>query len=251
MANENKSLLDQGTHPMSRAMKSGAKPRQHSGGKPIADSAGVKMYREPQVDPYDNPEGYTQETIDVEKPVMEAGESVESRVGSILDENSELMQRAGNFGRMQAGQTGAGSSSMAARAAQSSIMDVALPIAQQDAQTAAKFKELGFNYDAMLGQMNEAQKLKFEELDKTHSLSQEILKNTQDFQRWSLERGWSEELTGNMMKLYSSVAQQGLAGMANMAGSQQVTSQEGKDFTQAWKDAISSLTAISNLDLAF
>ncbi|TFH85275.1 DUF4214 domain-containing protein [Billgrantia azerbaijanica] len=62
-------------------------------------------------------------------------ETVQGLLGRILAEDSPLMQRAANQGTQQAARRGLLNSSMAAGAAQGAMIDRALPIASQDAQT--------------------------------------------------------------------------------------------------------------------
>lgn len=213
-------------------------------------SAEVSPFTPIEVEPYDNTEGYDESLISgVEAPTLSDETSVEARIGSLLDSNSDLMRRAQSFGEAQASKMGALGSTGGIRAAQSSLYDVAESIATKDAGTAAAFEQLGFNYDAMLGEMNEQQRLNFETMDKQQGISNQLLNQTQDFQRWSKERGWSEDLTSDMMTMFTSLGKTALSSMASMAGSSEVTGAEATDFQQAWQDTIESLGSISTLDL--
>jgi len=65
-------------------------------------------------------------------------DSVESRIGRIASSGSDLMKRAKQEGYNAANRRGLLNSSMAVGAAQTAVLDRALPIAQQDAMTAGQ-----------------------------------------------------------------------------------------------------------------
>lgn len=74
---------------------------------------------------------YTPETRQVNQPT----ETVQGQVNSILSKDSPLMQRARTMATQQMAQRGLVNSSMAVGAGQAAMVDRALPIAQQDANT--------------------------------------------------------------------------------------------------------------------
>lgn len=74
---------------------------------------------------------YTPET----RAVNQQTETVQGQMNSILSQDSPLMQRARTMAAQQMAQRGLVNSSMAVGAAQSAMIDKAMPIAQQDAST--------------------------------------------------------------------------------------------------------------------
>lgn len=60
-------------------------------------------------------------------------DSVQGQLGSMLDSNSPLMKQAATMGKQQANQRGLLNSSMGVGAAQNSMINAAMPAAQQDA----------------------------------------------------------------------------------------------------------------------
>lgn len=82
--------------------------------------------------------------------IDESKGTVAGQLGSILDKDSPLMQKAATTGQQYANKRGLLNSSIGAGATQSAMMDYAMPIAQQDASTYSKFE--GQKYGAKLGQ---------------------------------------------------------------------------------------------------
>lgn len=200
----------------------------------------------PQANLPDSPEVGSSEVDDLS---LGTEDSVESRIDSILDKNSDLMKRAGALGSMQANQAGALSSSMGARAAQSSVLDAAESIAAADSATAARYKELGYSYDTTIGRLNEEQGLKFDEMDKEFGISSHIMDRTEAFQAWSAEKGWDADKTADIMKMYTSVGNQLISSMAGMSASSEVTTQEQTDVMNSARDLFDSIFTIGSLDL--
>jgi len=80
----------------------------------------------------------TQTAQTVTSPVLQSVKSsgtVQGQLKSLLDKSNPLMQRAEYKGRDYANSRGLLGSTMGAEAAQAAMLDAALPIAQQDAQT--------------------------------------------------------------------------------------------------------------------
>ena len=88
-----------------------------------------------QDDPLASSAGYKAERVN-----MEDADTVESRVAGIIQDDSELMQRAKTQAKQGAAKTGLLNTSMAVKAGQTGVMDAATPIATSDAQTSAAMK---------------------------------------------------------------------------------------------------------------
>lgn len=79
---------------------------------------------------------------------------VENRLGGLLDPNSALMKRAVSQTQEQAASRGLQSSSIAAGAGMGAMIDRALPIAQQDAQTYGNADQVGWQQNFQSEQNN-------------------------------------------------------------------------------------------------
>lgn len=84
-----------------------------------------------------NPEKYTATNAQATEWKVDSPQLVEDRIKGIVGENGVLMQQAETIGKQSAAKTGLLNSSMAVGAAQGAVLDKALPIAQQDANTMA------------------------------------------------------------------------------------------------------------------
>lgn len=69
-------------------------------------------------------------------------DTVQGQLDSMLNSGSPLMKRAETFGKQQANKRGLLNSSMAAGAAQGSMIDAAMPVAQQDASALQDLNKL-------------------------------------------------------------------------------------------------------------
>jgi hypothetical protein len=94
-------------------------------------SASNTGYQQFNPTPNVQPQTYTAQTSQVNAPT----ETMQGQVNSILSQDNPLMQRARTLATQQMGQRGLVNSSMAQGAGVAAMVDRALPIAQQDAQT--------------------------------------------------------------------------------------------------------------------
>jgi len=79
---------------------------------------------------------------------------VENRIGGLLDPNNALMRKAAALGNAYAANRGLQSSSIGGEIALSTMVDKALPIAQQDAQTVNQAQQLGWQQGWQSGENN-------------------------------------------------------------------------------------------------
>ena len=100
-----------------------------------ADQGGVTKMATDTAAPLSTVQGYTPA-----KTTMGTDDSVESRVGNLIKDDSELMQLGKTQGMQTAANSGLLNTSMAAKSAQLGILEKAIPIASQDANTAASYK---------------------------------------------------------------------------------------------------------------
>lgn len=77
-----------------------------------------------------------------EPSALAPSETVEGRLAGILESESPLMKRAAYLGKAEAAKRGLFDSSISEEAATAAMIDRAMPIAQQDAQTQARLAEM-------------------------------------------------------------------------------------------------------------
>ena len=145
---------------------------------------------------------------------------VENRMTGLLDPNSDLMRRSIANSQSFSASRGLQSSSIAAGAGQAAMIDRALPIAQQDAQTHSQADQLGWQHNFQ-GNQNQ--------LDRTHQQSMQ-----RDQQQWqSGENALGRDFQRELQHLQH---QQSL-GLLDAQGQQRLKEME---FQQSWQSGENS-----------
>lgn len=91
------------------------------------------------------PKTTTTPAYEAERVTVEPGDTVEGRIDNIVNKNSPIMQRAATRAKQAANSRGLLNTSMAVEAGQAAVLDAAMPIASQDAQTSFAAKQLNQN----------------------------------------------------------------------------------------------------------
>lgn len=107
---------------------------------------------------------------------------VENRIGGLLDPNNALMRKAAALGNAYAANRGLQSSSIGGEIALSTMVDKALPIAQQDAQTVNQAQQLGWQQGWQSGENNLNRTHDTKMFDKQGKLQTDLQNSQQQFQ---------------------------------------------------------------------
>lgn len=130
--------------------------------------------------------GYTAEqTKEVFRYDPRAESMVQNQLTGLLDPNSDLMRRAiANANAYSAGR-GLQSSSIATGAAQAAMIDRALPIAQQDADTNRQTDQIGWNQSFTAEQNNADRRQQLTAINAQGSVNNQLQNNQLSFQQAS------------------------------------------------------------------
>jgi hypothetical protein len=214
------------------------------GTQPMTTGApGATPYKQFNPTPSVQPQTYTAQTSQVNAPT----ETMQGQVSSILSQDNPLMQRARALATQQMGQRGLINSSMAQGAGVAAMVDRALPIAQQDAQT--------YNQRALVNQdaTNQANQFNVGQTNQMFQFGQDLAgrfgmqREQQSFQAGesALDRAQQTQLQTNQFSFQGT--------QADMDRSQQTRMQElqesGLDFRQARE--IVSRESMAELDRDF
>ncbi len=233
--NPNTKPTDAGNQPQTTAPLSPV-PAQSGGGllqnlaktSPIANSSAVKAaetpltYKQQEYKPVGGDASATAPTINV--PTASGGGStyksdgytgvqgntnftykpgeeslVENRIGGLLDPESALMRKAAALGNAYAANRGLQSSSIGGEIALSTMVDKALPIAQQDAQTFNQAQQLGWQQGWQSGENNLNRTHDTKMFDKNGALQTDLQNSQQKFQ--ASENNANRQMQAELQKL--------------------------------------------------
>ena len=170
--------------------------------------------------------------------------TVQSQLDQVLSTDSPLMQRAAYRGRSYANSRGLLNSSLAAGSAQAAMIDAALPIAQQDAQTyfGQQNTNQGYENQYNLTNLGHLQQLGLLEVDQQFNSRENQLQRDQQQGMQASELGSS--MAVERLKQNSGLYAQFLQGMSDINGSDMDQGAKDTAMASLW-DAITQGTEMA------
>lgn len=149
---------------------------------------------------------------------------VQNQLNGLLDPESALMKRAVSQSQAQAASRGLQSSSLAAGAGTGAMIDRALPIAQQDAQTYSNADQLGWQQSFQADQNNQQREQDARMLDKQGNLQTNLQNNQFSFE--NAQQNANRQMQAELQQLQYQ-QQMGLLNAQGAQRMQELNAQQG------------------------